>query len=282
MAVSATDTAAIVAAIFEVPSIPRPLAATIFDKCRGHPRFITEISDLLLSEEKVLIKDGKVVVTKDIQHLALPNSIRAVFTARMDQLSSSEQITLKVASVIGPVFSLNLVCDVYPSGASKLQVADDMVSLLREGMVATLDQASTMTEGARTRTSKKTSLPSTLMEKKKHSIEEARKSAGALLNMSFVFSSEVLRELAYEQLTFSIRRALHKKIAEWYEYTYTTQLDHHAVHIADHWERGDRLHKALQCESSPAKVKSRCKRKRDSWRHHTHLCHRLLPCCVAL
>ena len=44
-------------------------------------------------------------------------------------------------------------------------------------------------------------------------MEEARKSTDALLNMRFVFVSETLRELAYEGLTFSIRRSLHKKIA---------------------------------------------------------------------
>ena len=81
---------------------------------------------------------------------------------------------------------------------------------------------------------------------KRDSLEEARKSAGALLNMRMVFVSETLRELAYEQLTFSIRRALHKKIAEWYEYTYTDDKESkHAFAIAKHWEAGQVKRKAI-------------------------------------
>ena len=58
--------------------------------------------------------------------------------------------------------------------------------------------------------------------------------------------SETLRELAYEQLTFSIRRSLHKKIAGWYEYTYAEQLDMHAHVLAKHWEQGNVPDKAME------------------------------------
>ena len=76
-----------------------------------HPRFITEIAELLLAEEKVKIERGQCIVDK-MNNLQIPNTIRAVLVAKMDQLSSAEQITLKVASVIGPIFQLDLVCDV--------------------------------------------------------------------------------------------------------------------------------------------------------------------------
>ena len=138
---SASNTARIVCVIFEVSSIPKSLANLIYNRCKGHPRFIYEISELLLTEEKVEIKDGVCkLLQKDLDQIELPNTIRAVFVSRMDQLSSSEQITLKVASVIGPVFSMQLVCDIYPSGASELQIADDMASLLREGMIQTISK----------------------------------------------------------------------------------------------------------------------------------------------
>ena len=114
------------AAVFQVIKIPRPLAAAIFDKCRGNPRFVMEVAEVLLSEEKVVVEGGSCWIEKeDYDNLGLPKDFQAVLISRIDHLSSSEQITLKVASVIGPVFSLALVCDVYPSGANKLQIADD-------------------------------------------------------------------------------------------------------------------------------------------------------------
>ena len=135
---SKSNTSALACAVFQVSAIPRPLTAAIFEKCRGHPRFILEISELLLSEEKVVVEGGTCRVERDdYENLKLPNNIRAVFISRIDRLSSSEQITLKVASVIGPIFSLTLIVDVYPSGANKLQIADDMASLLRENLVQT-------------------------------------------------------------------------------------------------------------------------------------------------
>ena len=65
------------------------------------------------------------------------------------------------------------------------------------------------------------------------------KSASALLDMSFAFVSEAVRDLAYEGLTFSIRRSLHRKIAEWYEYTYPNELNAHNSLLARHWDLGD-------------------------------------------
>ena len=79
-------------------------------------------------------------------------------------------------------------------------------------------------------------------------MEETRKSTDALLNMKFSFVSETLRELAYERLTFSIRRSLHRKIGAWYEYTYQDQqqLNAHADTVAYHWEQGNVPDKALR------------------------------------
>ena len=78
-----------------------------------------------------------------------------------------------------------------------------MASLLRENLVQTFEN-----ENANNILSSRRST-----SYKRDSLEESRKSTDALLNMKFVFVSETLRELAYEQLTFSIRRNLHKNIA---------------------------------------------------------------------
>lgn len=64
--------------------------------------------------------------------------------------------------------------------------------------------------------------------------------------MKFTFASSTLRELAYEQLTFSVRRMLHRKIAEWYEYSNPDELDSFAFVIAKHWESGNVAAKAVR------------------------------------
>ena len=135
-----------------------------------------EVSELLLAEGKVTVDGGTCRVERDdYENLAIPNTIRSVFVSRIDQLSSSEQITLKVASVIGPIFSLTLVCDIYPSGASKLQIADDMASLLRDKLVQSI------TDSSRSSLSIRQSL-----SYKRDSMEAARKSMDNLLHMKFM------------------------------------------------------------------------------------------------
>ena len=102
---------ALASAVLQVNALPRPLAIALFAKCRGHPRFMMEVCELLLAEEKITVEGGTCHVERgDYENLGLPDNIRAVLVSRIDQLSNSEQITLKVASVIGPVFSLTRKC----------------------------------------------------------------------------------------------------------------------------------------------------------------------------
>ena len=84
---SKADTTALTAAVMEANVIPRPLAGAIFEKCRGHPRFVLEVSELLLAEEKVIVEGGTCRVDRDdFQNLRLPNNVRAVLVSRIDQL----------------------------------------------------------------------------------------------------------------------------------------------------------------------------------------------------
>src|SRR5213078_3462012 len=58
----------------------------------------------------------------DLRELPLPDTVQGVVTSRIDRLRPAEQLTLKVASVIGRVFSLDILHDLYP-------IEDDRASL---------------------------------------------------------------------------------------------------------------------------------------------------------
>ena len=64
---------------------------------------------------------------------------------------------------------MTLVCDVYPSGASKLQIADDLASLLKSNLVEAVDR-----EDAEHMLVKRNSASYF----KRESLEETRKSTG--------------------------------------------------------------------------------------------------------
>ena len=76
---SKTQASALASAVFQVNAIPRQLATALFEKCRGHPRFILEVCELLLAEEKITVDGGTCHVEKgDYENLQLPDNIRAV------------------------------------------------------------------------------------------------------------------------------------------------------------------------------------------------------------
>ena len=64
--------------VFQVMKLPRELATALFERTRGHPRFIIEISELLLSEQRVIVEDGTCRISNnDYKSLKLPESVRA-------------------------------------------------------------------------------------------------------------------------------------------------------------------------------------------------------------
>jgi len=52
----------------------------------------------------------------DLRNLDFPNSIESVITSRIDQLTPQQQLTLKVASVIGRVFAFRVTRDLPDRG----------------------------------------------------------------------------------------------------------------------------------------------------------------------
>ena len=76
---SKAQASALASAVFQVSRIPRELAVALFDKCRGHPRFIMELCELLLAEEKVVVEGGTCRLDEgDYSNLKLPDTMRAV------------------------------------------------------------------------------------------------------------------------------------------------------------------------------------------------------------
>lgn len=66
----------------------------------------------------------------------LPTTVQGVIQSQIDRLSAGEQLTLKVASVIGCRFALDLLRDVFPVDAEKPQLSDHLRALQRLDLIA--------------------------------------------------------------------------------------------------------------------------------------------------
>ena len=67
--------------------------------------------------------------TRATSTLTFPDNVQGVITSRIDRLTPQQQLTLKVASVIGRVFAFHILRDIYPLQAEPASLATDLATL---------------------------------------------------------------------------------------------------------------------------------------------------------
>src|SRR5262249_48354898 len=105
-ALSDEETRAIVRAIAASP-LPDDLADRIRAKAEGSPFFAEEITRALLEEGFVAIEDGRARLTRPIDEVLIPGTVREVIAARLDRLGGEAKRVVQVASVLGRQFHRN-------------------------------------------------------------------------------------------------------------------------------------------------------------------------------
>lgn len=193
------DVEALVCQRLGVRSIPPLIARLIREKSEGHPFFAEELA-YALRESGVLIIEGQECRVDSritsLEALSLPDTLQAAITNRIDSLDPSQQLTLKVASVIGRIFSFRVLQAVHPIEADKSALHDYMATLTR--------------------------LSLTLIE------SEAPE-------LAYIFKHAVTQEVAYNLMLYSQRRRLHQSVAEWIEHSNPANLEPFYALLAHHW-----------------------------------------------
>ncbi len=206
------DILALVCQRLGVAALPDPVAALIRDKAEGHPFFSEELAYALRDSGVITIDDGgaertcRIAPGVDFTAVTVPDTVEGVITSRIDRLAPPQQLTLKVASVIGRVFAFRLLRDVHPVEADKPQLADILTAL--QGLDLTpLDTPDP--------------------------------------DLTYIFKHIITQEVAYNLMTFAQRRELHHAVGEWYEYTFASDLTSHYPILAYHWSKTDEWTKAI-------------------------------------
>jgi tetratricopeptide (TPR) repeat protein len=182
----------------------------IREKSEGHPFFAEELayalrdSGILLIENQECRLDPRFIRFED---LALPDTLQAAITNRIDSLNPSQQLTLKVASVIGRIFAFRVLQAIHPIEADKAALAQCMETLTR--------------------------LSLTLID-----------SEGP--ELAYIFKHAVTQEVAYNLMLFSQRRRLHQAVAEWLEKNYENNLEAYYILLAHHWSQAAETTESLQ------------------------------------
>ncbi|MDZ4719102.1 MAG: tetratricopeptide repeat protein [Roseiflexaceae bacterium] len=168
------------AALFGAQAILAPeLAARIAERAQGNPFYIEELLNYL--NDCGIAPDD----THAIERLDLPESLAQLLLGRVDRLSSDQQTTLKVASIIGRLFPANWLRGVYPDLGSEDRIRHNLESLAQLELTPL------------------------------HSDEP---------ELNYLFKHVITQEVVYESLPFRLREQLHEQLADWLEQTLAINL----------------------------------------------------------
>jgi class 3 adenylate cyclase len=204
----ADDMAALVAERLGVPVVPRLVADVIGEHAGGNPFFSEELAYALRDTGAITVTDGicQIAPDADLRVLSLPDTVQGVVLTRIDRLAPPQQLTLKVASVIGRSFAHRLLRDIHPIAADRPTLAGQLDGLQRRNLV--------------------------LLEAPEP-------------ELAWMFKHVITRDVAYDLMLGAQRRALHRAVAEWYEQRHQAQLPRFYPLLAYHWTRSGVTAKAI-------------------------------------
>jgi class 3 adenylate cyclase/tetratricopeptide (TPR) repeat protein len=173
---------ALVAQRLGTSDVPEVLTRLVEEKAEGNPLFTEELTLALRDAGLVRVVGGRVELLSDVPDVLarrLPHTVHGAITSRIDRLSPTQQLTVKVASVIGRAFAVAILRDVHP---------------LRQAVARTL--AADLNE----------------IERADLTVLDSPEP-----HLSYLFKHVIVQEAAYNLMLLSQRRQLHRSVAEWYE-----------------------------------------------------------------
>jgi predicted ATPase/class 3 adenylate cyclase len=174
------------------------LLERITNQAQGNPFYIEELINYF-QNLGIDPTDSQALATLD-----LPDSVHNLVLSRLGQLTEREQITLKVASVLGRLFKAAMVWGVYP------QLGDETT------VQANLDEI-------RTQDLTVLDIPDP--------------------ELTYLFKHVFTQQVAYESLLYSTRAMLHETIGGYIEREYHDSLDQQVFILAHHYENSENQEK---------------------------------------
>ena len=174
----------------------------------GNPFFAEELAYSLRDSGLIVVQGAVCRIAANAGNLEerVPANLQGTIAARIDQLSPAEQLTVKVSSVIGRVFLVRVLEDVYPVEGDRERLPSYLSTLQRLDM---------------------TSIHAPPPE------------------LAYLFNHVILQQVAYGLLLHSQRRELHAAIAAWYEQSHAQDLEPLYSTLAHHWGEAAVVDKAL-------------------------------------
>ncbi len=152
--------------------IPGTLAVQITGKAQGNPFFIEELLNYLHDRHIDPYDD------KTLNSIELPTTLHTLVLSRIDQLTEKQKATLKVASIIGRLFTFSWLHSYYPALGLRHSLKGDLDTLAKLE-ITPLDAPEP--------------------------------------ELAYLFKHVITHEVAYESLEYGTRAQLHEQLAQYLE-----------------------------------------------------------------
>ncbi len=123
------------------PGLPAEAVSAIVDRADGIPLYAIETVRMLVADGRLVERDAAYEPIGDLASLAVPETLTALISSRIDALDAADRAVVHDAAVLGQSFSIAALAAV--SGMPEAELEDRLKSLLRrELMMRELDARS--------------------------------------------------------------------------------------------------------------------------------------------
>lgn len=173
----------------DVDALPEAVAVLVRERGEGHPLFTEQLVRALVERGVIRVEHHECHADPAVAIPELPETVQGLIRGRIDLLSAEEQLTLRIASVLGRAIDVDAVAAIHP-----LHQRDVIESQILR--MTSLDLLQ--------------SLPGSL-------------------SVGYAFKHAIVREVAYGTLVLTQRREFHRAAAEWYERMLTDTTSAYAL-----------------------------------------------------
>jgi adenylate cyclase len=182
-------------------AVAESVAHRLVEQAQGNPFYLEELIAYL--HFRGISFDSEAVISS----IEMPDSLHRLVLSRLDQLSESQQITAKIASIGGRIFRVAWLWGAYPALGTSAQVRSDVEALRRQDLVL-------------------------------HEPDEAE--------LTYFFKQVITQNVIYESLPHELRTTIHGEIGRFVEETYADALDPHIDLLAYHYDRSNNQSKRCE------------------------------------
>ena len=179
--------------IFDASQSPTPgLITHLTERAQGNPFYIEELLNYIRDQGLDPRKES------DLEALEWPSSLQSLILSRIDQLTESQKITVRLASIIGRLFAAAWLWGAFPEIEEEQRIKSDLQAL-SQVEITTLDKPEP--------------------------------------ELSYLFKHIVTQEVAYESLPYRTRALFHEQLAGFIESEIADQSDRFIYLLAFHYEQ---------------------------------------------